>query len=127
MVNFFHFLSVVCLSQGEKYLVLKKKYRQLLQERHAEHHGTHGDGQRRSSPARVPATVQWEVTDTSAPSLSQKELQDRPGFTATDTRDHSQEVNSILFYSILFHGVLQHQHWMLKWSYLPDATCLLFT
>ncbi|XP_076022622.1 uncharacterized protein LOC143013057 isoform X1 [Genypterus blacodes] len=84
-------IAVVKSENGEKHLVLKKKYRQLLQERHAEHYGMDGDKQRHTSPVRVPATVKWEVTDTSAPPLSQKELQDRPALTATDTREQSQE------------------------------------
>ncbi|XP_071398017.1 ankyrin repeat domain-containing protein SOWAHC [Centroberyx affinis] len=62
-------IAVVKSENGEKYLVLKKKYRQLLHERDAEHHGTDGDGQRHSSPARA---------DTSSPSPPQMELQDTP-------------------------------------------------
>lgn len=68
----------VCL-QGEKYLILKKKYRQMLHERDAKHPGTDGDGQRHSSPARTPATAQWDTTDASTSSSSprhQKEQQD---------------------------------------------------
>uniref|UniRef100_A0A8C9YYU4 Uncharacterized protein n=1 Tax=Sander lucioperca TaxID=283035 RepID=A0A8C9YYU4_SANLU len=63
------------LSQGEKYLVLKKKYRQMLHERDTKHHGTDADGQSGSSPARAPATVQWDATDASASSHPQQDEQ----------------------------------------------------
>ncbi|XP_068187182.1 ankyrin repeat domain-containing protein SOWAHA [Antennarius striatus] len=43
-------IAVVKSENGEKYLVLKKKYRQMLQDR---------GGQR---PARTPAAAQWEAT-----------------------------------------------------------------
>lgn len=67
-----------CLLQGEKYLVLKKKYRQMLHERYTKHQGTDGDGQRHSRPARPSATVLWDVTDASTSSSHQKEPQDEP-------------------------------------------------
>ncbi|XP_027144073.1 ankyrin repeat domain-containing protein SOWAHB isoform X2 [Larimichthys crocea] len=72
-------IAVVKSENGEKYLVLKKKYRQMLHERDAKHPGTDGDGQRHSSPARTPATAQWDTTDASTSSSSprhQKEQQD---------------------------------------------------
>ncbi|TKS76646.1 Ankyrin repeat domain-containing protein SOWAHB [Collichthys lucidus] len=73
-------IAVVKSENGEKYLVLKKKYRQMLHERDAKHPGTDGDGQRHPSPARTPATVQWDTTDASTSSSSsprhQKEQQD---------------------------------------------------
>ena len=65
------------LSQGEKYLVLKKKYRQLLQEREPENHGTGKEGQgpaSPASPASSPATVLWEGTILSPLSSPQKDL-----------------------------------------------------
>ncbi|XP_056279325.1 ankyrin repeat domain-containing protein SOWAHB [Pseudoliparis swirei] len=65
-------IAVVKSENGEKYLVLKKKYRQMLHERDAKHPWTDGDGQRRWSPGRAPATVQWDAT-TSSP--HQKEQQ----------------------------------------------------
>ncbi|XP_074499389.1 uncharacterized protein LOC141772372 [Sebastes fasciatus] len=71
-------IAVVKSENGEKYLVLKKKYRQMLHDRDTKHHGTDGDGQRRSSPARAPATVQWDTTDASTSSPHQKEQQDEP-------------------------------------------------
>ncbi|XP_034393692.1 ankyrin repeat domain-containing protein SOWAHA [Cyclopterus lumpus] len=71
-------IAVVKSENGEKYLVLKKKYRQMLHERDAKHPGTDGDGQRRSSPGRAPATVQWDATDASTSSPHQKEQQHEP-------------------------------------------------
>ncbi|XP_051280152.1 ankyrin repeat domain-containing protein SOWAHB [Dicentrarchus labrax] len=68
-------IAVVKSENGEKYLVLKKKYRQMLQERDTKHPRAEGDGQRHSSPARTPATVQWDAA-TSPP--HQKEQQDEP-------------------------------------------------
>lgn len=50
-----------CLLQGEKYLVLKKKYRQMLQERDGSHPRADVDAQRRPSPP-------WDVAD--APAVS---------------------------------------------------------
>ncbi|TKS76639.1 Ankyrin repeat domain-containing protein SOWAHB [Collichthys lucidus] len=73
-------IAVVKSENGEKYLVLKKKYRQMLHERDAKHFGTDGDGQRHPSPARTPATVQWDTTDASTSSSSprhQKEQDER--------------------------------------------------
>ncbi|XP_044067660.1 ankyrin repeat domain-containing protein SOWAHB isoform X2 [Siniperca chuatsi] len=69
-------IAVVKSENGEKYLVLKKKYRQMLYERDAKHHD--GDGQSHLNPARPLATVQWDVTDTSTSSPHQKEQQDEP-------------------------------------------------
>ncbi|XP_029911322.1 ankyrin repeat domain-containing protein SOWAHC isoform X2 [Myripristis murdjan] len=63
-------IAVVKSENGEKYLVLKKKYRQLLQERDTGDYGTNRDGQRQPSPAGV----QVEEMDVS----SQKEQQDVP-------------------------------------------------
>ncbi|KAF7669486.1 hypothetical protein LDENG_00189490 [Lucifuga dentata] len=88
-------IAVVKSENGEKHLVLKKKYRQLLQERHSEHHGTEGDRLRHSSPARMPTSVPWQVTNTLTSSLSQNELENRSDVTATETRDHSQEGQQI--------------------------------
>lgn len=59
-------VSSACLLQGEKYLVLKKKYRQMLQERVAGHPRGDEDGQRHPSPARSPATAAWDATHTQA-------------------------------------------------------------
>nr|XP_019960817.1 PREDICTED: ankyrin repeat domain-containing protein SOWAHB-like [Paralichthys olivaceus] len=53
-------IAVVKSENGEKFLVLKKKYRQQLQERDAKHQDSDGDGQRRLSPAETAATAQWD-------------------------------------------------------------------
>ncbi|XP_029362842.1 ankyrin repeat domain-containing protein SOWAHB [Echeneis naucrates] len=72
-------IAVVKSENGEKYLVLKKKYRQLLQERDTKHQGTEGDGQKHSSPARTTASVQWDSTDSSTTSPPpQHKQQDEP-------------------------------------------------
>ncbi|XP_070825623.1 ankyrin repeat domain-containing protein SOWAHC [Chaetodon trifascialis] len=68
-------IAVVKSENGEKYLVLKKKYRQMLHERDTKQPGTDGDGQRRSSPARAPAAVQW---DASVSPRHQTERRDEP-------------------------------------------------
>ncbi|TDH10153.1 hypothetical protein EPR50_G00072110 [Perca flavescens] len=68
-------IAVVKSENGEKYLVLKKKYRQMLHERDPKHHGTDADGQSGSSPARAPATVQWDATDALASSHPQQDEQ----------------------------------------------------
>ncbi|XP_074538481.1 uncharacterized protein LOC141799950 [Halichoeres trimaculatus] len=71
-------IAVVKSENGEKYLVLKKKYRQMLHDRDIKNPGTNGDRQGRSSPARPPATVVWDSMDalTSTPHL--KEPADEP-------------------------------------------------
>ncbi|XP_053174446.1 ankyrin repeat domain-containing protein SOWAHA [Scomber japonicus] len=69
-------IAVVKSENGEKYLFLKKKYRQLLQDRDTKNQGTELDGETNVSTSRTPAAVQWEVTDASDPPLHQKELQD---------------------------------------------------
>ncbi|XP_054465927.1 ankyrin repeat domain-containing protein SOWAHB [Anoplopoma fimbria] len=61
-------IAVVKSENGEKYLVLKKKYRQMLHERDSKHQWTDGDGQRHSNPGRAPATVQWDATEASTSS-----------------------------------------------------------
>ena len=90
----------LCLSQGEKYLVLKKKYRQMLQDRDARLHGTDGDDQRGSSPARAPAAAQWDASDASTSSHQQKDQQDEPMLCGE--QDEAAEVTlkpaSILLY-----------------------------
>ncbi|XP_013883404.1 ankyrin repeat domain-containing protein SOWAHB [Austrofundulus limnaeus] len=67
-------IAVVKSENGEKYLLLKKKYRHLLQERDTKQHGS--DQQSQPNPARTTGSVQWEVTDPSASSAHQKERQD---------------------------------------------------
>ncbi|XP_014835323.1 PREDICTED: ankyrin repeat domain-containing protein SOWAHA-like isoform X5 [Poecilia mexicana] len=71
-------IAVVKSENGEKYLVLKKKYRNLLQERDTRHHETDGNAQRNQSLARVTAAAQWEATDILTSSPSKKEEQDEP-------------------------------------------------
>lgn len=68
-------IAVVKSENGEKYLVLKKRYRQMLQERDAKHPAADVDGRRHSSPARAPAAARWDAS-TSPP--RQKEQQDEP-------------------------------------------------
>ncbi|XP_008283474.1 ankyrin repeat domain-containing protein SOWAHB-like [Stegastes partitus] len=68
-------IAVVKSENGEKYLILKKKYRHLLHERDTKQCGTDGDRQRHPSPARPPASVPWDAS-TSSP--HQKEQQDEP-------------------------------------------------
>uniref|UniRef100_A0A8C6KVC9 SOWAHA-C winged helix-turn-helix domain-containing protein n=2 Tax=Nothobranchius TaxID=28779 RepID=A0A8C6KVC9_NOTFU len=67
-----------CPSQGEKYLILKKKYRHLLQERQNNHRGTDGEQQNHLSLARTSATAHWETTDPPTASPHLKEQQDEP-------------------------------------------------
>ncbi|XP_024149371.1 ankyrin repeat domain-containing protein SOWAHA isoform X3 [Oryzias melastigma] len=56
-------IAVVKSENGEKYLILKKKYRHLLQERDAKRLGSDADQPRHASPTRTAATAQWETTD----------------------------------------------------------------
>ncbi|XP_058499100.1 ankyrin repeat domain-containing protein SOWAHA [Solea solea] len=69
-------IAVVKSENGEKYLVLKKKYRQLLHERDTKNHGTDENGQKHANSARAAATAQWEATNVTASSSPQKEQQD---------------------------------------------------
>uniref|UniRef100_A0A3B4ZKR8 SOWAHA-C winged helix-turn-helix domain-containing protein n=1 Tax=Stegastes partitus TaxID=144197 RepID=A0A3B4ZKR8_9TELE len=83
-----HVVLFDCLLQGEKYLILKKKYRHLLHERDTKQCGTDGDRQRHPSPARPPASVPWDAS-TSSP--HQKEQQDEP--MSCGESDGAAEVN----------------------------------
>ncbi|KAM9342406.1 ankyrin repeat domain-containing protein SOWAHC [Pholidichthys leucotaenia] len=56
-------IAVVKSENGEKYLILKKKYRNLLQERDVKNQGTDGGQLSHHSPARTTAAVQWEVDE----------------------------------------------------------------
>ncbi|XP_019721634.1 ankyrin repeat domain-containing protein SOWAHA isoform X2 [Hippocampus comes] len=70
-------IAVVKSENGEKYLFLKKKYRQLLQARDKDKTDLPDvDGQRHLSSTAVPATAQWEVTDTSPRAPQQRECRD---------------------------------------------------
>ncbi|XP_040008328.1 ankyrin repeat domain-containing protein SOWAHB [Xiphias gladius] len=69
-------IAVVKSENGEKYLVLKKKYRQLLQERDTKPQDADGDGQKHLSLARTTASVGWDATDAATSSPNQKEKQD---------------------------------------------------
>lgn len=81
-------IAVVKSENGEKFLVLKKKYRQLLQERDNQHHhqgiiAHDDDGQKHSSPSRTrAAAAQWDVTDatttTTTTTSSSPQQQDEP-------------------------------------------------
>ncbi|XP_015228606.1 PREDICTED: ankyrin repeat domain-containing protein SOWAHA-like isoform X2 [Cyprinodon variegatus] len=64
-------IAVVKSENGEKYLILKKKYRHLMQERETKHHGPDGEPERRQSPA----TAEW---DTQTASTCKKEEQEEP-------------------------------------------------
>ncbi|XP_038165353.1 ankyrin repeat domain-containing protein SOWAHC isoform X3 [Cyprinodon tularosa] len=64
-------IAVVKSENGEKYLILKKKYRHLMQERETKHHGPDGEPERRQSPA----TAEW---DTQTASPCKKEEQEEP-------------------------------------------------
>uniref|UniRef100_A0A3B3U9U9 Ankyrin repeat domain-containing protein SOWAHB-like n=2 Tax=Poecilia TaxID=8080 RepID=A0A3B3U9U9_9TELE len=86
-------IAVVKSENGEKYLVLKKKYRNLLQERDTRHHETDGNAQRNQSLARVTAAAQWEATDILTSSPSKKEEQDEP----MSCGDPDEEVSCRLF------------------------------
>ncbi|XP_035512980.1 ankyrin repeat domain-containing protein SOWAHC isoform X1 [Morone saxatilis] len=101
-------IAVVKSENGEKYLVLKKKYRQMLQERDTKHHRAEGDGQRHSSPARTPATVQWDAA-TSPP--HQKEQQDEPMSCGEpdSAAEDLQTGTAFVQHSLLQHPVIQIQ------------------
>ncbi|XP_026223423.1 ankyrin repeat domain-containing protein SOWAHA [Anabas testudineus] len=64
-------IAVVKSENGEKYLILKKKYRQLLHERDAKHHGTDGDAGAHVSPAKSTAT--WDMRDDPPPQGTQQQ------------------------------------------------------
>ncbi|XP_061694840.1 uncharacterized protein LOC133510661 isoform X1 [Syngnathoides biaculeatus] len=70
-------IAVVKSENGEKYLFLKKKYRQLLQARDKDKTQMPDvDGQRHSSPTKVQASALWEATDVSDCRSQQKERLD---------------------------------------------------
>ncbi|XP_051914616.1 ankyrin repeat domain-containing protein SOWAHC [Hippocampus zosterae] len=70
-------IAVVKSENGEKYLFLKKKYRQLLQTRDKDKTDLPDvDGQRHLSSSAVPATTQWEVTYTSPRAPQERECRD---------------------------------------------------
>uniref|UniRef100_A0A3Q2QA27 SOWAHA-C winged helix-turn-helix domain-containing protein n=1 Tax=Fundulus heteroclitus TaxID=8078 RepID=A0A3Q2QA27_FUNHE len=71
-------IALVKSENGEKYLVLKKKYRHLLQERDNKHHGTDGDPKRHLSPGRTTGSAQREAADILTSSPCKKERQDEP-------------------------------------------------
>nr|XP_020474630.1 ankyrin repeat domain-containing protein SOWAHD-like isoform X2 [Monopterus albus] len=87
-------IAVVKSENGEKYLVLKKKYRQLLQERDTKHHGTDG--------ARTTATVQWDASAVSTYSPHHKQQQDElmscgePSSTAEDQQTGTHSMQHVL-------------------------------
>uniref|UniRef100_A0A3Q0SJW5 SOWAHA-C winged helix-turn-helix domain-containing protein n=1 Tax=Amphilophus citrinellus TaxID=61819 RepID=A0A3Q0SJW5_AMPCI len=84
-------IAVVKSENGEKYLVLKKKYKHMLQERDTKHLRQDRDPQRHPSPARATATVQWEVTSAPTSSPHEKEEQDEP--MSCGEADGAAEVN----------------------------------
>lgn len=68
--NYTHFL----LSQGEKFLVLKKKYRQLLQERDTKTLAT--DEEKHADPAASTPSAQWDATNPATSAAPPMEQQD---------------------------------------------------
>uniref|UniRef100_I3KIB9 SOWAHA-C winged helix-turn-helix domain-containing protein n=1 Tax=Oreochromis niloticus TaxID=8128 RepID=I3KIB9_ORENI len=84
-------IAVVKSENGEKYLILKKKYRNVVQEREAKSLRPDGDRQRHTSPARTTSTVQWEVTDAPTSTPREKEEQDEP--MSCGEADATAEVN----------------------------------
>ncbi|XP_047229301.1 ankyrin repeat domain-containing protein SOWAHB isoform X2 [Girardinichthys multiradiatus] len=84
-------IAVVKSENGEKYLILKKKYRTLLQERDTKHHGTDKDPQRQQSPARTTATAQWETRNIQTSSPCKKEQQDEPMSSGEPDEEEQQE------------------------------------
>ncbi|KAM7411273.1 hypothetical protein PAMA_021321 [Pampus argenteus] len=109
-------IAVVKSENGEKYLFLKKKYRQLLQERDTKHHGTEVDGKTHLSPTTTHPTVQWEVTDASTSFLPQKEVQDElmscaePENAAESESEHDEECSG----SMGSAAVATALHWAAK-------------
>ncbi|XP_061590711.1 ankyrin repeat domain-containing protein SOWAHB [Cololabis saira] len=69
-------IAVVKSENGEKYLILKKKYRHLLQERDSRRLDADEDARHRLSPARATATAEWEAGEALASSAQHKQLQD---------------------------------------------------
>ncbi|XP_017274762.1 ankyrin repeat domain-containing protein SOWAHB [Kryptolebias marmoratus] len=84
-------IAMVKSENGEKYLILKKKYRHLLQERDAKPHGSDGAQQSHPSLGRTPGTVQWEVTDSSTSSPQQEEPMSCGDPDAESESEHDEE------------------------------------
>lgn len=83
-------IAVVKSENGEKYLILKKKYRHLMQDRDIRHHEMDGDPQKNQIPARTAGTAQWETTETSTSSPCKKEQQDEPMSCGEPDEDEQQ-------------------------------------
>lgn len=79
------------MSQGEKYLVLKKKYRQLLQEQDTKH----GDGQRHQSLARASTTAQWEAADATSPARAKATVEWDAPDTMRQQRDEPMSCGEV--------------------------------
>ncbi|KAM9752138.1 ankyrin repeat domain-containing protein SOWAHC [Menidia menidia] len=71
-------IAVVKSENGEKYLCIKKKYRQLLQDRDNKHQGADGEQVRHLNLARSTASAEWEVNDAPTSSPNQWEQQEEP-------------------------------------------------
>lgn len=97
------------LLQGEKYLVLKKKYRQLSHERDTKHYGTDEDARAHLTPARTTATVQWDMTDASPP--QEKQRQEEP--MSCGEPGSAAEVNLCEAEAVGHTGMIQQQYWVL--------------
>ncbi|KAI9515642.1 hypothetical protein NQZ68_023292 [Dissostichus eleginoides] len=102
-------IAAVKSENGEKYLVLKKKYRQMLQDRDARLHGTDGDAQRGSSPARAPAAAQWDASDASTSSHQQKEPRDEPMLCGEQDEAAEQTGAASMQHAVLQLPVIQIQ------------------
>ncbi|KAJ4933901.1 hypothetical protein JOQ06_006710 [Pogonophryne albipinna] len=102
-------IAAVKSENGEKYLVLKKKYRQMLQDRDARLHGTDGDAQRGSSPARAPAAAQWDASDPSTSSHQQKDPRDEPMLCGEQDEAAEQTGTASMQHAVLQLPVIQIQ------------------
>ncbi|XP_033987823.1 ankyrin repeat domain-containing protein SOWAHC isoform X1 [Trematomus bernacchii] len=102
-------IAAVKSENGEKYLVLKKKYRQMLQDRDARLHGTDRDDQRGSSPARAPAAAQWDASDPSTSSHQQKDQQDEPMLCGEQDEAAEQTGTASMQHAVLQLPVIQIQ------------------
>ncbi|XP_010784064.1 ankyrin repeat domain-containing protein SOWAHC, partial [Notothenia coriiceps] len=102
-------IAAVKSENGEKYLVLKKKYRQMLQDRDARLHGADGDAQRGSSPARAPAAAQWDASDPSTSSHQQKDPRDEPMLCGEQDEAAEQTGAASMQHAVLQLPVIQIQ------------------
>ncbi|XP_029012659.1 ankyrin repeat domain-containing protein SOWAHD [Betta splendens] len=80
-------IAVVKSENGEKYLVLKKKYRQ--------HNGTDVDAKVHQNPSRTTATAQWDMPEASPPQEKQQQEEPmssgEPGSAAESESEQDEE------------------------------------